>query len=162
MARFAAATSQELDLARELWREWAKMIDDPAWTQVFRADLEDLDEIYGPPGGVFMLAWEGKELAGGGALRRIDDELCEMQRVYVRPRLRGRGLARGLSVALMGEARRMGYGAVRFAIPAGFAGKLAGGIKLYEKLGFRRIPTYGNNPPDAVCLEARVRSAARR
>jgi GNAT superfamily N-acetyltransferase len=163
MARIAAATTpQELDLARELWREWEKIIEDPAWKRVFRADLEDLEKIYGPPGGAFMLAWEGKELAGGGALRRIDDELCEMQRVYVRPQFRGRGLAQSLSVALMGEARRMGYGAVRFAIPADFVEKLAGGIKLYEKIGFRSIPTYGNNPPDAVCMEARVRSAARR
>jgi len=163
MARIAPVTTpQELDLARELWREWAQLIDDPAWSRVFEADLADLAKIYGPPGGVFMLAWEGKDLAGGGALRRIDDELCEMQRVYVRPKLRGRGLARSLSVALMGEARRMGYGAVRFAIPADFVAKLAGGIKLYESLGFRRIPTYAGNLPDAVCMEARVRSAARR
>lgn len=163
MARIAAATTpQELDLARELWREWAKMVDDPAWAHVFKADVAELEKVYGPPGGVFMLAWDGKELAGGGALRRIDGELCEMERVYVRPRFRGRGVAQSLSVALMGEARRLGYGAVRFAIPAAFAEELAGGIKLYERMGFRRIPTYGSNPPDAVCMEARVRSAARR
>jgi ribosomal protein S18 acetylase RimI-like enzyme len=58
----------------------------------------------------------------------------------------------------MGEARRLGYGAVRLDIPP----KMAEAIKLYESLGFRSIPAYAAQPPGALCMEARVRSATRR
>lgn len=163
MARIAAAaTSEELDLGRQMWREYARTIDDPAWFPGFETELADLGRIYAPPGGAFLLAWEGKELAGCGALRRLDDELGEMRRVFVRSQFRGRGIARTVSVALMGEARRIGYGAVRFAIPAVFADKMADGIKLYESLGFRQIPPTAAQPAGAFCMEARVRSAVRR
>lgn len=154
MAWIAAATSSEdLDLGRQLWREYARVIDDPAWFPDFEPELAELGKMYAPPGGAFLLAWEGKELAGCGALRRLDDQLGEMRRVYVRSQFRGRGIARTLSVFLMGEARRIGYAAVRLDIPP----KMAGGIKLYESLGFQSIPTYASQPAGAICMEARVR-----
>jgi GNAT superfamily N-acetyltransferase len=159
MARItAAATPAEFDLGRELWREYAKAIDDPAWFPNFEADLANLDKTHAPPNGLFMLAWEGNEPAGCGALRRLDDEYGEMRRVFVVPKFRGRGLARTISVSLMGEARRLGYAAVRLDIPP----KMAEAIKLYESLGFSRIPPYGSQPPGALCMEARVRSGPRK
>lgn len=159
MARIAAArTVQDFEHGRELCREWRQMIADPAWQPGIESDLPAIDRVYGPPAGALLLAWEGPELAGCGALKRIDDEWCEIAWVFVRDRFRGRGLARTLSVALMGEARRIGYGAVRFAIPAVFAG----GINLYESLGFRPTPPRAGLPPGGVCMEARVRAAARR
>jgi GNAT superfamily N-acetyltransferase len=163
MSRIAiAAKPQELDVGRQMWREYAKMIGDPAWLPGIESELADIGKIYAPPGGTFVLAYEGQEPAGCGGLRRIDDDLCEMARVFVRPQFRGHGIARSISVALMGEARRIGYGAMRFAIPGVLASMMTGGIKLYESLGFRPIPLYGAHPAGTVCMEARVRSGARK
>jgi GNAT superfamily N-acetyltransferase len=159
MARIAAAaTPAEFDLGRELWREYAKAIDDPAWFPGFEAELADLHKTHAPPDGLFMLAWEGNEPAGCGALRRLDEDHAELRRVFVLPKFRGRGLARTISVSLMGEARRLGYAAVRLDIPP----KMAEAIKLYESLGFRAIPPYASQPPGALCMEARVRSGPRK
>jgi GNAT superfamily N-acetyltransferase len=159
MARIAAATGEaELELAREIWREYARVIDDPAWFPAFERDLAEIGERYGPPGGVFLLAWEGDELVGCGALRRLDDEAAEIRRVYVRPRFRAKGLARTISMALMGEARRIGYSLVRLDIPP----RMAEAIKLFASLGFSPIPPYAGQPAGALCMEARVRSGAAR
>ena len=76
----------------------------------------------------------------------------------MRPAYRGKGLARTISMALMGEARRIGYSAVRLDIPP----KMAEAIKLYASLGFSPIPAYGAQPAGAICMEARVRSGAAR
>lgn len=159
MARLAMArTPEELELGRELWREYAAVIRDPAWLPDFDAELRSLGETYAPPGGVFLLAWEGDELAGCGALRRLDAERCEMRRVFVRPPHRGRGLARTISVALLGEARRLGFAIVRLDVSP----DMAEATKLYESLGFRTVPAYPGAPGDATCMEARVRSGPAR
>jgi GNAT superfamily N-acetyltransferase len=159
MARLTTATTpEELSQGRELWREYARVVDDPAWFPGFESELAELGTTYGPPGGTFLLAWEGSDLAACGALRRLDSDTAEVRRVYVRPKFRGRGLARTISMALMGEARRLGYAVVRLDVPP----KLAEGIKLYQSLGFSPIPAYAAQPPGAVCMEARVRSGPRR
>jgi GNAT superfamily N-acetyltransferase len=158
MARFTtAATADDLNLAREMWREYARAVDDPAWFAGFESELAELGKIYGPPGGRFMLAWEGTELAACGALRALDADAAELRGVYVRAKFRGRGLARTMSMALMGEARGLGYSLVRLDIHP----KLSEAIKLYESLSFRLIPPYANQPPGAICMEARVRSGPR-
>jgi putative acetyltransferase len=159
MARLTtAATPDELHLAREMWREYSRVVGDPAWFPGFEAELAELGSMYGPPGGTFLLAWEGNELAACGGLRRIDADVGELRRVYVRPKFRGRGLARTISMSLMGEARRIGYAAVRLDVPP----KLAEGLKLYQSLGFSPIPAYAGQPAGAICMEARVRSSVRR
>jgi len=158
MARITTATTtDDLDLARELWREYARVVDDPAWFPGFESELAELGKMYGPPDGTFLLAWEGSELAACGSLRRLDADTAELRRVYVRPKFRGRGLARTISMALMGEARALGYSVVRLDIPP----KLSEGLKLYQSLSFRPIPPYAAQPPGAICMEARVRSGPR-
>ena len=159
MARITTATTpDDLDLAREMWREYARVVDDPAWFPGFEPELAELGTTYAPPGGTFLLAWEGNDLAACGALRRLDDDSSEIRRVFVRPRFRGRGLARTISMSLMGEARRIGYATVKLDVPP----KLSEGLKLYQSLGFSEIPAYAGQPAGAICLEARVRSGPRR
>jgi GNAT superfamily N-acetyltransferase len=159
MARIApATTAADLELAREIWREYARVIDDPAWFPSFERDLADLGKTHGPPGGVFLLAWEGAELAGCGALRGLDGDAAELRRVYVRPRFRGKGLARTISMALMGEARRLGYSLVRLDIHP----RMPEAAKLFTSLGFGPIPPYAGQPAGALCMEARVRAGPAR
>ena len=54
-----------------------------------------------------LAQWDGQP-AGAGRLRLLEDGWAKLERIAVRPRWRGRGLARGITGFLMEEARRRG------------------------------------------------------
>lgn len=57
---------------------------------------------------VHILAeWDGQP-AGAARLRLLEDGWAKLERIAVRPRWRGRGLARGLTAFLVEEAARRG------------------------------------------------------
>ena len=91
------------------------------------------------------------EVAGCGALRRIDATTYELKRMYVRPQMRGRGLSRAILAALEQEAARLG--ASRVVLETGTLQHEA--IGLYESAGYRPIPCFGvyADSPISRCYE---------
>ena len=75
-------------------------------------------------------------------LKRLDDEACEIKRMYVVPEARGRGHASRLLQALEDEARRLGYAIARLDTgvhqPAAQA--------MYERAGYPPIGNFNANP----------------
>ncbi|MGE5513320.1 MAG: GNAT family N-acetyltransferase [Bacteroidota bacterium] len=113
--------------------------------QDFESELAGLPGDYAPPDGALILArGRGGELVGVVALRALDRAggICEMKRLYVAPAGRGQGLGRRLAGAVIGEARRLGYRAMRLdTLPS-----MREAQGLYERLGFRDIANYNGNP----------------
>jgi ribosomal protein S18 acetylase RimI-like enzyme len=142
--RFVQVSSeQEINLARQLFREYEKWIDVDLCFQSFEKELASLPGSYAPESGRLLLAYSDQELAGCIALRRISDETCEMKRLFLRPEFHGRGLGRTLAEKIISEAREMGYFRMRLdTIP----GKMDKAIALYRSLGFKKIPPYYDNP----------------
>jgi ribosomal protein S18 acetylase RimI-like enzyme len=92
--------------------------------------------------------------AGCAALRKIDGEVCELKRLYVLRRYRGRGIGRQLALQALNDAREIGYGSMRLdTLPS-----MGRAQELYRTLGFEPIGPYTNNPVEgAVFLELRLR-----
>jgi putative acetyltransferase len=153
--RILQIRDQDIDLARELFREYATSLGLDLEFQGFSEELATLPGAYAPPRGRLLLAWEEGEAAGCVALRPIEPGICEMKRLYVRPAYRGAGLGRRLAERIVREAREAGYGRMRLdTLPA-----MAGAQALYQALGFRSIPPYRANPIDgAVFLELTLRT----
>jgi len=103
------------------------------------------------PGSVFMVARLAGTPVACGALRRIDDAIAEVKRMYVAPEGRRRGLARRILRKLEQRAVEFGYRTIR--LETGVAQPEA--IALYEACGYRRIPPYGPfvGNPSSVCFE---------
>jgi ribosomal protein S18 acetylase RimI-like enzyme len=132
----------ELDQVRALLREYAGALPFALDFQGFEDELATLPGAYAPPRGALLAARDGDRLAGCVALRPIDDETCEMKRLYVRPEQRGSGLGRRLVEAIVDAARERGYRRMRLDTTPGMEAAQA----VYEELGFREIAPYTHNP----------------
>ncbi len=144
-----ASSSADFATARRVFEEYAAQLGIDLCFQGFAAELEALPTIYGPPTGCLVLARRGDAAVACGGLRRLEDGVCEMKRLYVQPSARGAGLGRRLALALIAEARSLGYARmVLDTLPA-----MAGAQALYRSLGFRETAPYYRNPePGAIYM----------
>ena len=149
----AACAPEQIEQVRQLFREYADTTGACECFEGFGKEIAGLPGPYGPPGGRLLLAVVHAEPAGCVALRRLDEGISEMKRLYVRPTFRGRRLGRHLAEAIIAEARRIGYRAMRLdTLPS-----MVAALPLYESLGFRAIPRYNDNPAAGVIyLELRL------
>ena len=145
-----AITTEDLSRVRTLFEEYASSLHFDLDFQNFREELTGLPGGYAPPEGCLLLAMDEERVAGCAALRKIDRETCEMKRLYVRPSSRRLGVGRILALAVIREARKIGYRRMRLdTVPA-----MKEAQALYRSLGFLKIPPYCHNPVSgAVFLE---------
>ncbi|MCC6452732.1 MAG: GNAT family N-acetyltransferase [Acidobacteria bacterium] len=133
--------------ARKIFREYEKWLGLDLCFQGFEEELRTLPGKYAPPDGRLILAYKDGELAGGIALRKIGDGICEMKRLFLRENARGSGIGRLLVEKIVEEARIIGYEKMRLDT---FPPKMGKAVKLYESHGFYEIPPYYENPYDGV------------
>ncbi len=105
------------------------------------ADLEEFPSLYN--GGFFHLICERDALAGCIALLPLDKTRCELRRMYLDPRWRGRGIGRAMLGYGLGRAREMGYKRVEVET----ARVLGEALELYLWAGF--------TPIDEPCVASR-------
>jgi len=142
---------------RPLYEEYAAMLVEavPIFKnslarQNYDVELSHLHDKYGKPGGrIYVLHVDG-QTAGCIGLRRIDNEYCEMKRLYVRPNYRGAKLGERLVGQILADARAEGYRFMRLdTLPP-----LKSAIRMYRSLGFYDIEKYYDCVvPDTIYLE---------
>jgi ribosomal protein S18 acetylase RimI-like enzyme len=94
-----------------------------------------------PPAGWFVLLVDGGRVVAGGGVRRLDEGVAEIKRMWVEPSQRGRGLGRTLLDGLEAAAAELGYERIRLDTAASMEAALA----LYGRAGYRSIPDYNGN-----------------
>lgn len=139
-----AQTNAHFQSARQLFIQYADSLGFDLEFQGFSRELAGLPGVYASPGGCILLAVVTGGLAGCVALRPLQDNICEMKRLYVIPAYQGRGIGRGLANAVIGEARKKGYQKMRLDTIK----SMKAAQELYFSLGFETIDAYCYNPLD--------------
>jgi len=133
--------------------------DQPPATDLVAAMVDEVSELYGridvpgaptatpadfsaPGGGTFVVVYEDGAPVAGGGIKRLDDEACEIKRMYVVPQARGRGLAKTLLGALEDQGRALGYRIAR--LDTGEHPPQA--QAMYERAGYAPIGNFNANP----------------
>ncbi len=149
-----AVTPSNLEKIRCLFREYEDFLCVDLCFQGFEEELNSLPGKYASPHGRLLLAMEHAEVTGCVALRKIDVGTCEMKRLYVRPKFRGKELGRNLAEKIIEEARKIGYSRMRLDSLESLKAALA----LYKSLGFKEVHPYYHNPlPNVVYLELELK-----
>ena len=140
---------RDLPVVQALFRAYAESLEIDLGFQDFDAELAALPGKYAAPDGRLLLAWQDSVAVGCVALRRVDNDCCEIKRLYVQPDMQGKTLGRQLAERICQEAREAGYARTCLDTLAG----MTPAITLYTSLGFRPIAPYVYNPlPDAIFL----------
>jgi putative acetyltransferase len=129
--------------ARELFFEYAQSLGFSLCFQNFDQELAGLPGDYAPPEGSLLLAEREGQIAGCVALHKLEADICEMKRLYLRPQFRGKGLGRVLADRIMAEARQIGYRRMRLDTVEPV---MKDAVAMYRKLGFKEIAPYRANP----------------
>jgi len=148
-----AESGEELERIRNLFCEYANMLDFDLDFQNFDEELANLPGDYIRPAGCLLLAFTKGQLAGCVGLRKLSEDVCEMKRLYVREQFRGLGFGRALAEAVIEEARKIGYNYMRLdTVPSMDVARA-----LYASVGFKQTSPYRYNPiEDAVFMELRL------
>jgi len=107
---------------------------------MMESDLTEPDKFM-PPDGRFYLARYGDEVAGVGCLKKLERGVGEIQRMFVRPGFRGKGIGRAIVDRLIGDARMIGYHQLKLESLE----FLDAAHSLYRSVGFREINPYADN-----------------
>ncbi len=139
-------TERLIKKVRNLFIEYAKYLAIDLDFQNFKEELNTLPGNYAPPEGCILLAYSKGKIAGCVALRKFQDDICEMKRLYVRPKYRGEDIGKALSEEIIHKAKEIGYKYMRLdTLPF-----MKEAIMLYSNLGFKEITSYRYNPFDGA------------
>jgi GNAT superfamily N-acetyltransferase len=97
---------------------------------------------FAPHAGCLLLASYDRQTAGCGAMRMLTPTVGELNRIYVRPVFRGKGIGRTLVDTLISNARQIGYTSLRLNT----ASFMKEAHALYYSLGFKDIVAYREIP----------------
>jgi ribosomal protein S18 acetylase RimI-like enzyme len=140
------STQAQLLDAVALFQEYANSLDISLEFQNFQEELNSINSMYGSPTGCLLLVYEKELPIACAAYRKIEEGVCELKRMYIKPPFRGKQIAQSLLDMLTKKASINGYDLMRLdtldtMLPA---------LGLYRKNGFYEIEAYCHNPNEGV------------
>ena len=115
-----------------------------------RQELKDMDNIqkdYFENGGTFLAMFKDGEMICTGAIRKLDDEICELKRLWLLNEYHGHGLGYRMLQELLSIARATGYKRMRLETDPVAQSRA---LEFYKRIGFYEIPRYSERTDDVA------------
>lgn len=145
-----ASNDLRIQQAKKLFLEYAESLNFNLCFQYFEKELACLPGEYAKPSGRLLLLYHDNNPVGCVALRKENDKISEMKRLYVMPEYRGKGFGRKLAIEVIRQAKEIGYERMKLdTVPS-----MKEAIKLYQEIGFDEVSAYRYNPVEgAIYME---------
>ena len=110
-------------------------------------DMDDIQKNYFETGGTFLGMFNDGEMICTGALRRLEDETCELKRLWLLTEYHGQGLGYRMLQELLTIAKRMGYKRIRLETDPVAQSRA---LNFYRQIGFYEISGYSDRTDDVA------------
>jgi putative acetyltransferase len=107
------------------------------------SDIEYVRSHYFDNSGMFLVLIDNEQVVGTGAIRKLDDQICELKRMWFLKEYREQGWGWKMAQMLFDFARQVGYRKVRLDLANEERQPQA--LKLYRRLGFYPIERYNDS-----------------
>ena len=139
-------TDEEILGAKNLIIEYVQWLDQDLCFQDIDDELNNFPKKYNEPDGAFIIAKDNSNIVGCVGIRKIENKICEMKRLFVNENYKGKGIGKKLVELIIEEAKTKNYEKIRLDTLS----TMESALKVYYKNGFNKIEPYYNNPGDNV------------
>ncbi|KAA3639919.1 MAG: GNAT family N-acetyltransferase [Bacteroidetes bacterium] len=148
MVKFKTAKSdQDFEIGKNLFQAYAKALGIDLAFQNFESELNNLRAQYHEPDGIlFIIFSQENRPIGCVGIRKLDNNICELKRMYLEAPFRGTGIGKQMMEESIKAARKLGYEKIRLDTLA----TMKPAINLYKKYDFYEIESYRFNPIDGA------------
>tara|TARA_B100000900_G_C20584034_1_gene718743 strand:- start:50 stop:520 length:471 start_codon:yes stop_codon:yes gene_type:complete len=140
------STQNDYEIAKLLTKDYMVWLGIDLCFQNIDDEFENFEQMYGYPHGCFIYIDYNGIVAGGVGLRVLKKGVCEMKRLFVYDDFRGQGFGEILCKSVIEKARNLGYDKMVLDTVR----RLEAANSIYEKMGFKDIPSYYDNPEETA------------
>ena len=140
------AAYNDLENIKLLFNEYTTMLGVNLTFQGYDEEIKKLPGKYALPYGRLYIAYYNNKAAGCIALRKFENDGCEMKRLFVRPEYRHLKIGKKLVDKIIEDARELKY---KYMVLDTLS-NLHEAVSLYRKFGFQEVEAYYENPLDNV------------
>ena len=122
-------------VAREIFND-TRLLEEAIAFYESRGELKDMDDIqknYFENGGVFLVMTENDQIICTGAIRKLEEGICELKRLWLLTEYHGRGLGYRMTQELLSFAREKKYQSIRLETSPVYQKRA---LEFYKRLGF--------------------------
>lgn len=137
-----ANTAEDIESVKAIFLEYLAFIEELLEQSLCFQDTETEFNNFPNTYDQLLLAKINSNPVAACGIKPLREGICELKRLYCRPSGRGHGLGERLTVASLKAARDLGYHHMYLDTDP----KLIHACKIYERLGFKDIERYYDNP----------------
>jgi putative acetyltransferase len=135
-----------LTVGRKLyqWEETIEEIQERFDRQGELSDIDNFQSHYFENNGLFLVLTDDNQVIGTGAVRRLDENVCELKRLWLLEPYQGKGIGYRVLQKLIKFAQEKGY--KKILLETDHEQKRA--IQFYRKVGFQSTDKYNDRNSD--------------